>query len=47
LTVVVAEAVCPLSSWTVPVTVMVPDGAPVVDSVAVFPVPLIDPAEAE
>ena len=36
-----------LSSETFPVTVIVPAGAPVVVRVAVLPVPLICPAEAE
>src|SRR6185437_14431307 len=45
-TVVVEDAVWPLSSDTLQVTVIVPAGAPVVANVAVFPVPLIDPAEA-
>src|ERR1700712_1954050 len=44
VTVVIPEAVWPLSSTTLPVTVIGPGAAPVVDNVAVGPVPLIDPA---
>jgi hypothetical protein len=42
--VVIAEAVWPLSSTTLPVTVIAPGAAPVVDNVAVEVLPLIDPA---
>ena len=47
MTVVVEEAVWPLSSATLQVTVMSPAGAPAVDSVAVFVVPEIWPDVAE
>ena len=43
----VALAVCPLSSVTVQVTVVVPVGAPAEENVAELPVPLTEPAEAE
>jgi hypothetical protein len=45
-TVVVDEAVWPLSSATLQVTVTAPAGAPVVDKVAELLVPLTDPADA-
>ena len=46
VTVVVAEAVWPLSSTTLQVTVIGPGAAPAVDSVAVELLPLIEPAVA-
>ena len=46
VTVVVAEAVWPLSSTTLHVTVIVPGAAPAVDSVAVVPLPVTEPADA-
>ena len=46
VTVVVADAVWPLSSTTLQVTVMVPGAAPAVVSVAVEVLPLIEPAVA-
>src|ERR1700760_4295382 len=47
VTVVVAEAVCALSSTTLQVTVIVPGATPVVVRVAVDVLPLIEPAVAE
>jgi hypothetical protein len=46
VTAVVADAVRPWSSATLPLTVIVPAAAPVVFSVAVLPVPEIVPEEA-
>jgi hypothetical protein len=46
VTAVVGEAVRPWSSSTLQVTVIVPAAAPVVFSVAVFPVPEMVPEEA-
>ena len=46
VTEVVAEALWPLSSTTLHVTVIMPGAAPAVDSVALPVVPLIEPAVA-
>jgi len=46
LTLVVDEAVLPLSSTTLQVTVIGPGAAPAVESVAVEDVPLTEPAVA-
>ena len=43
ITEVAPEAVCPLSSATLQVTVTVPTVAPVVDKAAVVPVPFTKP----
>ena len=45
VTVVCCEAVWPLSSTTLQVTVMVPGATPEVERVAVEVLPLIEPAE--
>jgi hypothetical protein len=44
VTLVVADAVLPLSSTVLHVTVIEPGAAPALDNVAVAPVPLTDPA---
>jgi hypothetical protein len=46
LTLVLHEAVCPLSSVTVPVICTGPVEAPVEEYVAVLPLPLMVPLEA-
>ena len=46
VTVVVCDAVCPLSSTTLQVTVIVPGAAPAVLNVAVDVLPVTDPAVA-
>ena len=42
----VADALCPLSSVTVQVMLTGPVGAPTEEKIAVFPLPWIEPAEA-
>jgi NADH:ubiquinone oxidoreductase subunit B-like Fe-S oxidoreductase len=46
LTLVLADALCPLSSITLQVTVIVPGAAPTVESIAEGVVPLMEPAVA-
>jgi hypothetical protein len=47
VTLVFAVAVCPLSSATLQVIPTAPVGAPAEENVAVVPLPLTEPAEAE